>query len=246
VDLFAFPPLAALLDAVDRGLTALAGALSSIAPGWGAALAVIAATLAIRALLIPLGVRQMRAQLARLRLAPQLAALQKRHARNPERLQQETMALYRRENVSPFGGFGSALVQLPIIGLLYAAFVRPEIGGHPNGLLEQTLLGLPLGHSAGSALAGWPGALVAIALLLVLAAAAWAGRRVSRRIAPAPTGQGATLARVLSWLPFLTVVAGALVPLAAGLYLAVSTSWSAVERAVLFRALSPAASPATA
>jgi membrane protein insertase Oxa1/YidC/SpoIIIJ len=43
--------------------------------------------------------------------------------------------------------------------------------------------------------------------------------------------------RALSWLPFLTVVFAAVVPLAATLYLAVATAWTLVERTVLRRML---------
>jgi YidC/Oxa1 family membrane protein insertase len=44
--------------------------------------------------------------------------------------------------------------------------------------------------------------------------------------------------RALSWLPFATVLFAAIVPLAATLYLAVSTTWTLVERTVLRRVLS--------
>lgn len=242
MDLFAFPPVAAALTAVVDGLTALAGVLASVAPGWGAALAVVVTTLAVRAVLVPLGVRQVRAQLARARLAPRLAELQKRFRRNPKRLQRETLALYRREGVSPFAGVLPALVQLPVVALLAAAFLHPQVGGGANGLLAESLLGVPLGDSwlvvLGSA-AAWPGGAVGLAVLGAIAATAWFARRQLLRSTPSPIDpRVATMARVGASLPFATVVVGAVVPLAAAIYFAVSSAWSVAERTVLRRLLS--------
>jgi YidC/Oxa1 family membrane protein insertase len=42
----------------------------------------------------------------------------------------------------------------------------------------------------------------------------------------------------LSWLPFITVVFATIVPLAATIYLAVTTAWTLVERVILRRMLS--------
>jgi len=240
MDLLAFPPLAAVLDLMSTGLVALSGLLAALAPGWGAALAVVSLTLTVRALLIPLGVRQFRAQLARTRLAPRLAELQRRHRRSPERLQQETMALYRREGVSPFAGLMPALVQLPIVGIVYAVFTQAQVGGHPNALLAETLLGIPLGSAwtaqLGAALL--PAAAVGAGLTAWLLVTAWLSRRQLRGSMPAtelPGGAG--LARLAGLMPFLVVPVAAFVPLAAGLWIAVSSAWGVAERAVLRRVL---------
>ena len=68
------------------------------------------------------------------------------------------------------------------------------------------------------------------------------GRRAALRataLAPAPAGQAAgqaeLLTRIAGIAPFLTVVAALFVPIAASMYLAVSTSWSLGERALLRR-----------
>jgi len=47
-------------------------------------------------------------------------------------------------------------------------------------------------------------------------------------------GAGA-LTRVMPFMSFFTLVTVAVVPLAAALYVITSTTWSAVERAVLYR-----------
>lgn len=236
-----FPPIAAALDAAYALLTGLAGALATVAPSWGAVLAIVLTTLAVRTVLIPIGVSQVRAQLNRARLAPALSALQKRYRKTPERLQRETLALYQREGVSPFAGILPALAQVPLVSLVYALFTLPVIGGHANGLLAQTMLGVALQDSwvwvLGSS-AAWPSALVGLGILLLLALVAWFSRRQVLRITPpAADARAASMAKFGASLSFITVVIGAFVPLAAAVYLAVSTAWTLGERAIVRRVL---------
>ena len=110
----------------------------------------------------------------------------------------------------------------------------------PNSLLHATLFGAPLGRHLGDLIAGVaPTDLVLVGLLGVLVIVAFLARRAARRTAaiPADAAPGtAAIAGLAGWAPFFTVVAACFVPLAATLYLAVSTSWTLAERAVLRRA----------
>ena len=154
MDIFAFPPLAALLNAAYGALAGLSDLLTPLAGASAAALAVVLVTLLVRALLIPVGISQAKAEQTRARLAPRLRELQRRHKKNPERLQKEMLELYRSENTSPFAGMLPVLAQAPVVGILYTLFLRPEIAGHPNELLTHDLFGAPLGTSLVSALFG--------------------------------------------------------------------------------------------
>lgn len=58
---------------------------------------------------------------------------------------------------------------------------------------------------------------------------------------PEPSGPAAGLTRWLPLLSFGTLVTAALVPLAAGLYLATTTAWTAAERTFLYRHAGPRA-----
>jgi YidC/Oxa1 family membrane protein insertase len=244
VDFTAFPPLAALLDAAHSALLGLAGLLEPLAGSVAAALAIVLVTLAVRAALLPLGVLQVRAEVARRRLAPRLAELQRRWKKNPEKLQTATLELYRSEGVSPFAGIWPALAQVPIVSVLYGVAVSAQLNGHPNELLTQTLFGAPLGLSLPGLLASPTVAvLVPLALLAVMAVVAWFTRRQTLRMSAAsPVAEGplAGMAGALSWLSFTTVLIAAFVPLAAALYLTVSTTWTFVERTLLRRRLAVA------
>lgn len=236
MDIFAFPPIAALLDAVYRLVEFIAGLLEPLAGEAGAALAIVVLTLLVRVLLIPVGISQVKAEWTRRRLAPKLRALQLKYKNNPQVLQRKIAELYKTENASPLAGILPTLAQAPVISLVYALFIRGTIGGHANLLLAASLGEVPLGTSLVAVGAAWPGILVFGALLLMIAATAWMSRRIAQRLAsPADSPAAARLNAVLSWLPFITVVFAAVVPLAATIYLATTTTWTLVERAILRR-----------
>jgi YidC/Oxa1 family membrane protein insertase len=241
VDPFALPPVAAALAAGYSVVITLVSLLTPIAGPASAAVAIVLLTLVIRLVLIPVGASQVKAEWMRRRLAPKLAELRRRHRKNPALLQQKTLDLYRSEKASPFAGILPTLAQLPVISLFYALFLHPEIGGSANRLLGETLFGVPLGRTFVHLLTsgGWaPDLLPYAAIFVLMAAIAWMSRRTALRLAAdtsASPPAAVQLAPALSWMPFLSVVFSAFVPLAAALYLATSSSWTLVERALLRR-----------
>jgi YidC/Oxa1 family membrane protein insertase len=247
MDLYSLAPVATLLDTAGAAISSLASLLAPLAGASSTALAIVTITLLLRAVLIPVGRAQVRAELTRRRLAPQLRDLQRRYATAPELLGRKTAELYAAEKASPLAGCLPTLLQAPVVSTVYALFVLASINGHPNPLLTQHLAGVPLGTSFLTYLGAaptLPGALLFAALLAVVALTSWFSRRLAAAHAvpvalPGQPGQlGATrLAGILSWLPFATVVVAGVVPLAAALYLTVSTAWTLVERSILYRAL---------
>ena len=237
MDPFSFAPIAFLLSAAYNGVEAIATLFEPLTGAASAALAIVALTLIVRSALIPVGISQVKAEWARRRLAPKLKALQLKYKKNPEQLQKKTMDLYKSENVSPFAGMLPLLAQAPILSIIYALFIRASVDGHANALLTQPLLGVPLGTSFTHLLASgaaWPGVLVFVGLFLIVAAVAWLSRRSAlKNSLEEPTG----LVKLLSWMPFITVIFAAVVPLAATVYLATTTVWTFVERALLRRRL---------
>lgn len=231
MNIYAFGPIAAVLDTASSLVISLSDALTPLAGATSAALAIVLITLALRAVLIPVGVSQVRAQRVRDRLAPRIAALRQRHSKDAARMQRELSALYASEKASPMAGCMPLLVQAPILSGVYALFVLPTIAGHANALLSHGLFGAPLGTSLIAALgSGSPLAILvpAVVVMLVLAIA-MVNRHRAVRVAVGATG----LTRALSWLPLLSVLFAAIAPLAAALYLLVSMGWSAVERPLL-------------
>lgn len=236
-----FPPIAAALDAAYSFVSGLAVLLEPVAGAGSAAAAIVLVTMLVRTVLIPVGIAQGRAEITRRRLAPMLRDLQRRHAKNPERLQRATMQLYADEKASPLAGCLPVLIQAPIVSLLYGLFVHTDIAGHGNALLAAELSGVPLGQSFVWTLGtGIPLDLIVFGVLLaVIATVSFVSRRVALRQADpdAAAPAIANVAGALSWLPFLTVVFAAFVPLAATIYLAITTTWTLVERLLVRRIL---------
>jgi YidC/Oxa1 family membrane protein insertase len=243
LDIYAFPPVAAILDAAYTALMQLAALLEPLAGGAAAAASVLLVTLLVRAALVPAGVSQARAEQTRSRLAPKLRELQKRYGRDRERLQRETMKLYADENTSPFAGCLPLLAQAPVIAIVYALFAYPAIAGHANALLTETLLGVPLGASVVGSLAAGTATAATFAvfgvLIVVIVIAAEITRRAFRppvmERADASPLAGAGVARAVGVLQFTTAVIALFVPLAAAIYLATTVVWTLVQRIILRR-----------
>ncbi|HTS96417.1 MAG TPA: membrane protein insertase YidC [Streptosporangiaceae bacterium] len=237
--MFSIPGVA--VSAAYHLVSALARALAPLPGGLAAAAAIVGFTLAVRLLLLPLSYYAIRGQASQARLAPQVQALRRRHAGQPDRLQAELAALYRREGTGMFAGCLPLLLQLPFLSVMYALFRSGTVGGRPNALLGRDLLGAGLGSHW---LSG-PGPLSAqgavfLGLFALLAAAAWLAARVTRRAAArlAPDGQppvppGGAAGLLLRAVPYASIAVAAVMPLAAGLYLLTTTAWSAAERALL-------------
>jgi YidC/Oxa1 family membrane protein insertase len=242
----------------------LAELLEPLFQASAAAAAIVLFTALVRLLVHPLSRASARGQRARAALQPQIAALRKKHGKNPEKLQKAVLELHAKEKVSPLSGCLPSLFQLPAFFLLYHLFSNSRIGGEANSLLSHQLFAAPLGDRWADALGdggvlGGAG-LVYLALFVIVAAVATFNYRRTKRMmaanspmAPAVAsadgeqqvpGLGA-ITKVMPLMSFLTLFTVAVVPLAAALYVVTSTTWSAVERAVLYRDM-PGAAPAAA
>ena len=87
-------------------------------------------TLIFQIALLPLGIKQQKNQVKQASLQPKIMAIRKKYAgRNDQatqqKMQQETMDLYQRENFNPAGGCLPLFIQLPIIMLLYNVVRAP-------------------------------------------------------------------------------------------------------------------------
>jgi YidC/Oxa1 family membrane protein insertase len=202
--------------------------------------------MAIRLCLVPVAWAQVRAEHHRRQLAPEVRALTQKYRNNPERLRRELAALYAKAGTSPLAGCLPALAQAPVFTVLYGLLITADVGGEANTLTTYSLASVPLDARL-TGVSDLAQLLVFVVLMLLLGAVAWATRRQAAAVAgAAPTADtpgGAHLATFLRLLPFGTVIVAAVVPLAAGLYLLTSTSWTVVERAILRRRVARQARP---
>lgn len=236
--LFAVP-----VSAAYHLVSALTGLLALLPAGLAAAAAVVVFTMAVRLLLLPLSYYAFRGQRARARLAPQVRELYRQHGKHPERLQRELAALTAAEGTGMYAGCLPALLQLPFFSVVYRLFLSATIGGSPNLLLQHRLLTVPLGSHWLSAVPWGPHGFVFALLFLLLALVGWASARAARRwtatglpgARSAPDGTSRVMSGLARVAPFVVLIFAALVPLAAGLYLLTTTTWTLAERSVLMR-----------
>jgi YidC/Oxa1 family membrane protein insertase len=73
----------------------------------------------IRLVLWPLNQKGMRASIRMQAIQPEMQRLQERYKEDPQRLQQEMMALYKREGVNPFSGCWPMLLPWPVLLALF-------------------------------------------------------------------------------------------------------------------------------
>ncbi|CCK29794.1 hypothetical protein BN159_5415 [Streptomyces davaonensis JCM 4913] len=218
----------------------LAELLQPLFHGSAAAAAIVLFTMLVRLLVLPLSRAAARGQKARTALQPRIAELRRKHARNPDKLRQALLELHTEHRVSPLAGILPSLCQLPAFFLLFHLFSSSETGGRANELLGHELFGAPLGDRWADALSGGGTAgLVYVGLFaLVVGVAFFNYRRTKATLAesvPLDTPGAGAIAKAMPYVSFFTLITVAVVPLAAALYIVTSSTWSAVERAVLYR-----------
>jgi YidC/Oxa1 family membrane protein insertase len=218
----------------------LSHVLTPLTGSFATAAAIIAFTAGVRLLLMPLSFYGMRGQARIAAVQPRVQELRAQYAKQPDKLQAELGTLYAQEAGGMLAGCLPLLLQLPFFSVMYRLFLSRTIDGKPSALLSRKLFGTPLGSHwlAGAGPFSGQG-LVFLGLFAVLALVAVLSVRAARSAAPPVTGDTASSARAMTalsrLLPYTTLVIAAFVPLAAGLYLLTTTTWTVAERTLLRR-----------
>jgi len=97
-------------------------------------LAIIVLTIAVRLVLTPLTVRQTQSTKAMQLLQPKLQEIQKKYARDQQKMQQEVMKLYKEAGINPLGCIWPMLIQMPIWIALYQSIMQ-ALAATPENLL---------------------------------------------------------------------------------------------------------------
>lgn len=109
-----------------------AGVLSD---GWVWVLSIAGLTVTIRALLIPLFVKQIKSSRNMQLLQPQIKELQKKYGHDRQRLAEEQMKLWKETNTNPFASCLPLLLQMPIFFALFNV-INNAAKGKPRGMLD--------------------------------------------------------------------------------------------------------------
>ena len=82
-------------------------------------IAIILFSILVKLLMLPISIKQQKTMKKSVRIQAKMKEIQFKYKNNPEKLNQETLELYKNENMSPFSGCFSAIAQ---IILLFAVF----------------------------------------------------------------------------------------------------------------------------
>ena len=88
-------------------------------PHWGVAIVLL--TILVKLLLLPLTQKSFQSMQAMQRLKPEMEKLKAQYGNDKQKMNEETMALYKRHKVNPLGGCLPMLLQMPVYIALYRA-----------------------------------------------------------------------------------------------------------------------------
>ncbi len=115
-------PLTPLYDAVAWVIMRLHAGLGAIfgdSSGAAWALSIVILVVLMRLLLVPLFIKQMHATRKMTALAPQVAELKKKYKGDKQKLNEETMKLYKENGANPLAGCLPVVAQLPVFFALF-------------------------------------------------------------------------------------------------------------------------------
>jgi YidC/Oxa1 family membrane protein insertase len=112
-----------IFNAIVDGMTWLLNYLYYLTVSMGIpsyALAIIMLTVLIKMVLYPLTQKQMKSMIGMQQIQPKIKAIQdKWKGKDPKKMQEEIMLLYKEYNVNPMAGCLPLLIQMPILIALY-------------------------------------------------------------------------------------------------------------------------------
>lgn len=214
--------------------------------GWSWVLAIIGLTITIRALLIPLFVRQIKSSRNMQLIQPKVKELQKKYGHDRQRLAEETMKLYKETGTNPFSSCLPLIIQMPIFLVLFR-LVNHAAHGQAKGFLSgldadhihnATIFGVKISATfTGSADVG-PKVLAGVLVVAMCATTFLTQRQLMAKNMPADamSGQFAQQQKMLLYvLPVVFAVSGIAFPIAAMLYWTSSNLWTMGQQFYVIR-----------
>ena len=231
--------------------------LLPVSTGWAWTLAIIGLTVTIRALLIPLFVKQIKSSRNMQLIQPKVRELQKKYGHDRERLAQETMKLYKDSGTNPFASCLPLLLQMPIFLALFH-LLNNAAHGTGKGFLDAAdatqIQGASIfGAKISDSLTGADNAaVIVIAVLLVIAMTATTfitqRQLMSKNMPPdAMNGPYAQQQKMLLYvLPVVFAVSGIAFPIGLMIYWTTSNLWTMGQQFYVIRNNPAPGTPAAA
>jgi len=183
-------------------------------------LAIVLLTILIYGILFPLTYKQLKSMRKMSVVQPEIASIQKKFKDDPQKLQMETMKVYKKYGVNPLSGCLPMLIQFPIIIFLYRAILGFNFSDNPSFLWIKDL------------------GKYDIPLLLMVGGVMMAQSLLSRKSQP-KTDQGG-LGKLMAFFPILIIIFLWQLPSAVMIYWFTSTLISLFQQILINRKMTPA------
>jgi len=119
-----------LIRPISRGVLAALVAMHKFIPNYGVVLIIF--SILVKIIVYPLTRKSYQSMRQMSAVQPKLKALKEKHAKDPQKLNKATMALYKEEGVNPMGGCLPMLIQMPLLFALFQVFRSTiELRGEP-------------------------------------------------------------------------------------------------------------------
>jgi YidC/Oxa1 family membrane protein insertase len=113
-----------IVQALLNGIGWLLARVYDVVANYGATIVIF--TIAIRVVLLPLNIKQVRSMQASQALQPKIKEIQRKYKSDRVKMSEEVNKVYKEHGVSPFGGCFPLIAQLPVLFALYAVLRVPS------------------------------------------------------------------------------------------------------------------------
>lgn len=239
-------PLYYAVSAILLGWHWLFARMGVESDGWIWVLSITGLTVTIRALLIPLFVKQIKSSRNMQLLQPQIKELQKKYGHDRQKLAEEQMKLWKDTGTNPFASCLPLLLQMPIFFALFNV-INNASKGKARGLLdaadaaslkEAVFLGGRIADTFMNS-AHLETKIIAMVMVVAMCVTQFVTQRqlMAKNMPPdALTGPYAQQQKILLYiLPIVFAVSGVAFPIGVLIYWTVSNLWTMAQQFYVIR-----------
>ncbi len=218
---------------------------NSVGIQWGWSIVLL--TICVRAVLLPLTIKQFSSMQKMQRLAPEMKAIQAKYKEDKERQQQEMMKFYKENGVNPFASCLPLAAQLPVFISLYYMLrtslrvdICPDIQkAHNHGVLS-TAHTVPCGPHGGASFLFIPdltnkasGAVLVVLIIL------YVGTQLASSLLMATPTMDPTQRKIMLALPLVFVLFVIRFPAGVMVYWITTNTWTIGQQYIIRRRIGP-------